>query len=108
MAYFTLPPLRPAGRPSPVVNVHLPPVKVPARQTPAPSSTATALYHPIRSPSKNASSSPMTNPVFLPPLNLSGKKTAKFNVLPPLGTALKQTEVTQETFYLQVSNPAIQ
>ncbi|XP_077198182.1 mitochondrial import receptor subunit TOM70 isoform X2 [Paroedura picta] len=104
MADFSLPPLRPSGKPSSTVNVHLPPVKISARQAPAPSSTmATALSHPIRNPGKHASYSfPGPNPVYLPPLNISVKKLGgKSNPLPPLNTAIKQAETIQEAIYLQ-------
>ncbi|XP_053164879.1 uncharacterized protein LOC128350481 [Hemicordylus capensis] len=109
MADFSLPPLRPPGKPSSVVNVHLPKVKISTRQTAASSSNiVTSSFHPIRSPNKHISSpSPMTNPAFLPPLNLSSKKIGKNNALPPLNAAVKQTEATQEEFYLQM-NKAIQ
>lgn len=105
MADFPLPPLRPSGKPSSTVTVHFPPVKVSARQAPAPSSTmVTALSYPIRDPSKHASYSfPGPNPICHPRLTVK-KLGGKSNPLPPLSTAVKQAEATQDAFYLQVSS----
>ncbi|KAJ7320325.1 hypothetical protein JRQ81_019836 [Phrynocephalus forsythii] len=108
-ADFSLPPLRPPGKPAPMFSVHLPPVKMPTKQTPVPpsSSSASPPSQPIRGTNKHRlASSPMPNPVFLPPLNIPGKKTGgKCCTLPPPNAAVRQTEAIQEVFYIQVSSP---